>query len=232
MATLTQWYPEVLPWVQGCPPQFVRAKVLSAIEELCRRTLYWQVEAAPIDIVAAQASYPLVSPTTDTLITEVVHAFDSGNRIISRSEDELDLNWPKFCAEGAFFDGGDILTPWRQVTSDNAYFFYLPDNQTNLRLVGIPTTTKIAGLTVRLALRPLPTATTMDDSLYNHLHEEISWGAIGRLLSIPDKPWSNGKLSVYYSELFEEAIEETKGRIVRSRTRDNRSVLHSRAFAR
>ncbi len=223
MATLDDFFPEVLPEVEGCPKMMVRNAIRSAIIRFCEVSKYITQELTPINIVADTHTYTL-TPPTGSLIETVIRANIAGYPALTfMSEDTLDREWSEFF-------GDTSATDWRVYTQDRPEVFHQP-TRSSIRLIGIPTTAITAGLEAKVALRPTHDATTVDDRLRDEFHEQIGRGAKARLLAMPEKNWTDLKMAAYYLTKFEsEDIPDAEARGLRNHSRNNETILRTRAY--
>lgn len=235
MATSWEAYlPEVLPWVPGCPEAVALSKVRNSAIQFCERSTIWRADHAAIDIEAAKHTYDLTSPVENARIHKVVHAAHDGFPLDEMSEDELDLKWPKLGGQYPNLQDLTTSTPWRQIESDRANLYHQPSGDpTKIRIIGIPTAAKVAGLEVKLALKPLPNAEDGDDRLYFDWYQQIAAGALAQLLAVPEE-WANKhrNLFTYYSNQFEAGVREAKGRAATGNSTNHRAVGRSRTYFR
>ena len=175
MATVSvdQWFPDVIPAAQLCPNPIIRREIINSCRDFCQRTMLWTAEiAAPIDVVADQALYPLTYSGAE--ICDVDRSTFDGKTIKSTSETALDED----STQEEYLD-------WRTRTTDiPERFFVTFDKQ--LRLVYIPDAALTAGLNAWLVLQPLITAITIEDFLCINFKDMIADGAKGRLKAILD----------------------------------------------
>lgn len=61
-------------------------------------------------------------------------------------------------------------------------------------------------LIINVALKPLPTVSSLPDFLFNDWYQTIAAGAKAKLMIIPGKEWSNPNLAVIHSNLFEDGV--------------------------
>jgi hypothetical protein len=94
---------------------------------------------------------------------------------------------------------------WRGQT-DIAAKWYVRDGNNTLRLSPTPSSTSANLYTARVAVKPLLTATTLDDLLVNKFSEDLIHGALGQLYLIPRKPWTDLNLGQYHQALFSESF--------------------------
>jgi hypothetical protein len=93
------------------------------------------------------------------------------------------------------------LSDWRNEENDLASYYMLDSNNT-LRLTPTPASTVAAQYYARVAVKPLLTATTVDDVVLNKYDELLIHGALGRLYALPRKPWTDLQLASYHTAQF------------------------------
>ena len=81
-----------------------------------------------------------------------------------------------------------------------------------IRLNRVPAETIVGGFIPRIITKPERTATTVEERLYEHWNEAIVLGAKSLLKEIPDKKWSDMKMSIWYGKQFNFQIQRAKDR--------------------
>lgn len=82
-------------------------------------------------------------------------------------------------------------------------------------------TLAVNGLHVWAVLKPLITATTVEDFLYNDFLEDIANGARYRLFEMPGTKWANGEYAAYYKAKYEQAVNKAANRKLKGLTKAN-----------
>lgn len=82
-------------------------------------------------------------------------------------------------------------------------------------------TLAVNGLHVWAVLKPLITATTVEDFLYNDFLEDIANGARYRLFEMPGTKWANGEYAGYYKAKYEQAVNKAANRKLKGLTKAN-----------
>ena len=80
---------------------------------------------------------------------------------------------------------------------------YLMNQDRYLRLVYCPNTALTGGIEAWVCLKPLLTATTLENYLYTDFFECIADGARHRLLKMPKQTWTDLKLSAFYGQEYD-----------------------------
>lgn len=182
MATsLNEWIPDIAPEVPMCPNQVIKKETLEICRDLCENTLLWDGnELAAINIVADTPEYALVSASGDIVSIDSVEI--DGVPITGKTENELNNSG----------------IAWRDETENPPQHYLLNQRSDNIRLVYTPSEAIAGGLVVWVNLKPLRTATTVEDFLWDHYRDLIAIGAKSRILGIRGMPWYDPKQAGSY----------------------------------
>lgn len=117
---------------------------------------------------------------------------------------------------------GDIPdSVWEDIHSDNRIYFNFPDNYI-LRVFDMESTDVY--LHVVLAVKPLRSAESVDDILYEDWLDAIVAGVKFRLLAMPNKEWTDKKGSnVYYTE-WRRGISRARAKVHKAYSRHPQEV--------
>lgn len=211
MATMlfSEFLSGILVDVPGCPDFAIEREVRNAAIQLCRRSLAWRKQMAPITVVANTGAYSLVSPDAQSRVVkiyDVTLSTPSSDPAIAQPDIRILL--PKTVQYL------DSLNPtWRQSQAQAlaaSYLsivptlFYTQDSPDTILLAGIPV---LAGsMTILASLVPTLTATGVDSWVAEQHYEGIIHGAKARLMAIPQKPWTDPALAAWHAGEFDKAI--------------------------
>lgn len=227
--TPEDFLPDVMIDVPGCPEPVAVNALRHALEEFCRKSLWWTADISPIDVIAGVHTYDLVSPVIDTVVAGILRISHDGHKLDPMSEDWLDNEWPRVITLYPSLTT-TRATPWDQVTSDIAQVFLQPTPRT-VRLIGIPTTDLTGGITAKVGIAPTATSTEVDDTLADY-REAIANGAKYRLLMQPNKEWTDRDGAPAYKTLFDASVSEAKSLRLRSHARDDQTVIRTTPYWR
>lgn len=184
--------PEVLPYMPAVPEVVAVNAIRNAAIEFCNLSHIWLVEHDPLTTLEAVACYELEAPV-DAQVTRIHQAWFDGSRLVQASEDELmRLFGPS----------------WYTMTGTPRYISQM--SHLEVRLTPTPLDRTVGGLRMLVALAPLRTSTTIDESIYQRWAEQIAYGARARLYETPNQSYYDPKAAVYYRRLFHAAIGEAK----------------------
>lgn len=185
--------PEILPYAPACPDMAIEANVISAAIKFCEDSKAWQYNMDPMVAVAGLGEYDLEPPAASVV-----------DRIHTVTHNGLPL-------EPVTMKTMDERVP-KRTTYTATPKFYLKNSSTTLLLGPIPAATLSGGLRIRLVLKPVRTATSLNDELYNDYFEAILRLALYRLLSIPGKDWSNPVAAREQLALYDVELRRAKQR--------------------
>lgn len=206
MATFNDFYPYVMPNVQGCPTQIVKTALRCAINDFCERTLLWRHMFDPADVVAGQKDYAFVPPV-GSVITKPTYVSVNGFILQPTNEEDLDRQ----------------VQSWRDSESSQPGLFYM-DYNSNLILVPTPAADIVGGLTFETALKLDATSETLPDWLFQNWAEIIAHGALMRLHAMFGKVWADTQTVAYHKMKFREGVTFAKSRAMKSFVRQGKGV--------
>ena len=193
MATaITEWIPKIATAAPLCPMQTLKEMIIETCRDFCHQTQLWNNNAlTAIDIVDETADYDLASLSGDIVTVDAVQV--NGKTATYTTIEELDR----------------LLPYWRdQEAVDPAwYVFGMADS---IKLVYTPSADETAGLEVWVTLKPLESATTVQDFLYRDYKDTIAMGAKGLLMQIDDMPWTDTAKGAAFFAAYENARDTAK----------------------
>lgn len=189
MASLTQFFPYVLPHVAGCSEGMAEQTIRSACIELCLRSQILQI--VEVDAVTAGvADYAIPLPSS-SLLSRVLGVYVNDVSLAPTSMESV--------REGAALAGtAEQGTP-------RAYFQRTTATP-EVTLYPTPDTSSPDGLLIRAAYAPSRTAMTVPDELFTDWVEAIAAGAVLRLVTTPNHHFSNPKLAPMYAAQFYKGV--------------------------
>lgn len=197
VVSLDLWFPEVVPAAQECPNPIIRRNLADTCRDFCARTKLWTGELPPIDVLANEPEYDLV--TTGAEIVGADRAAFDGKVIDPTSETALDMDDTQSVDEHE----------WRsQTTNVPTKYFVTFDKK--LRLVYIPDADLIGGLVAWAILQPLITAVEVPAFLWENFKDIIADGTKSRLLSLVGMPWTDLKLAAGFGSSYEYQMDAAK----------------------
>jgi len=123
--------------------------------------------------------------SSDGDIISIANAKFDGKKLIPKTENWLDSN----------------VSKWRTEMSTQPVYYCMGPSR-KMWLVRAPQEEIENGLEVWVYLKPLLTATSVEDFFYDDYEEVISDGAKAKLYSMIGKPWANLELSNYFAARY------------------------------
>jgi len=168
MRPISDFFPRVLPYVPGCPQPVAEQAILDAAIVFCEDSLVIRERFSAFNTDPGIADYGLTTPS-DTQVARLLAVYVNGTQIPAWVSDPP----PPAVGSGA----------------PTTYYTTRSDGVFKLELYPIPD--RAYEITVEAALRPTRDAATLDSDLFGLWSDAVVSGAIGRLSSIPDQPFSD-----------------------------------------
>lgn len=185
------------PTVPGCPQPVMLNYLRDAAIESCERTLSWRYEQPGIVLTAGVVDYPYEIPT-DTEVHAIITASVNGADIRSVTLENVHRRWPKYPDNAV----DQRTTPQAVVHIDPDTFYVAPPPDGG--------TTYVVDMFV--ALKPLRSATGMDQTIMDDLENVILHGASQNLLVLPERTWSDRELAAFHAKQFSFKLAERRAR--------------------
>jgi hypothetical protein len=196
MKPWSDFYDLLSPDVPNCPQPAQEQALRQSAIAFCEQSLAWKYTLPDFDVTVASADYDFPD-ITDAVVHAIVFA--------EFNDQEIDVNTAQ--------DDMRIWN-WRHQPGSPEYVLGGPKS---FKLV--PTPDLEGTLTMEVALKPSPTAETIDDDLYDEFREAIVHGALSRLMLSPKKPYTDTNLGTYHAQQFVAAAAAAGLRAARNYTR-------------
>jgi len=184
----TSWstfFPYIQPHVPGCPEMTIELHLQEAAVDFCERSSAWRVDFDDGFTVRGISDYEVGVPNR-TLLENVLHLSVDGRPLRKAADTHTFTN-----ASGE----PDAFSIYQDTM---VRFYPTPDGKYAFKATGV--------------LKPSLGATGVEDFLYNTHGRAIAFGALGKLLNIPGKEWTNPELAAYYNARAAKAADNAKGR--------------------
>jgi hypothetical protein len=199
MATWSDWHPDILIHVDGCPSIIVDHELRRAAQRFFGGSRAWKVA---LNLIAVTAGQEMVAVSPDDTTQEMVRveaAWYDGNPVDVYSPEEMD---------SLFNDDWQV-----HVGAPAAIVQLTPGT---VRLYPIPLGASSIGLKLRVSVRPSEDSTGIPDELLVKYRDAISDGAKHKLMLYPNRPWTAPDLAALCGDAFETEI--IKARVAASRS--------------
>ena len=145
------------------------------------------------------------------MVTKVLKAWFKGVELTPQGIDEIKTPSQFNTASGYVVDKGDPR------------YIYQKDART-FSVYPIPKAADKQSLTLRVALKPTRSATTIDDFIFEEYAETIGHGAITRLALSPGKPYTNPQLAAARNGLYNAGLNVARDRAQKGYVRTSKHV--------
>ena len=179
---------EVLPNLAADPSDPVTEHAIKrAVIQFCEGSWIWKHLPDPIDVTAGEATYSL-EPPVGADVSAVIGIEYNGYQIDPKSLDWLNANEPG----------------WRTKTGTPKYFTQV--NTDEVILVPTPESSLVGGLVVTLAVAPSQSANSFPKWIFNQYIYALADGALAKLMTMPNKPWSDVPAGLDRRTAFDAAV--------------------------
>ena len=189
MASYSSLVKEVLPYVPLCPDLLVERNLRSAAIEFCERSKAYILDMDPFTTTSGVYEYDFDIPT-GTEVHQILYMTYDGQDMDPISPRSLELNYPD----------------WRD-KSGNPHV-YLQKTPTTFWVVPVPSGPK--EVIASVALKPSRTSNSIDTTVSNQYRDAIIYGALYRLLRIPNREWTEIGSAQEYLYQFNLEIQQAE----------------------
>lgn len=204
MIDLDEFMPQIAPKAPACPVPSAHVAILQTASDLCARTKLWR-----------HSDQCYVNDLDDIQFTppdgSVVVDFES----VLFNDAELEpktAKWMDQCMRG-----------WRHGDIPGYPKYFSQTNFGNLRIAPI----EIGMVTINAFIKPAMNAEQLPDFLFQQYGELIAWGALGRILSTPDQPFTSFEAGSAYLQAYEQKLQSL---MFKSTTGQQRARMRTRAY--
>lgn len=182
----------------GCPQPVVINYIRNAAIEACERTLAYRYVLAEITLTAG-AYETAYGPPATTEVHAIVKADMNYSQLPTSTLEALASIFPYWPTTAAAYRS----TPQYIVHFGPDTFYVAPTpDALNTYLVHMV-----------VALKPLRTATGLEQEVFDELEDVIVHGALQHLLVLPEQTWTDRELAAYHAKQFIFKLAERRARV-------------------
>lgn len=182
----SSFYQYVAPDVFECPQITMDIAIRDSAIEFCRRTQVWQEQLDDIQTIAGVSTYDLGNQSS-VIVEQVLEALCDGRILEPVKFRDLPANRDTRTGES---------TVYSMMFGDQVRLYPIPQSSGKLSLTVVYT--------------PSNSSTGIDSTLFERYKEIIAHGAKHRLMTVPNKSWSNPALAQYHMTQFMRGIGEAR----------------------
>jgi len=195
MKPVSAFFSRVIPYVIGCPEPLAQQAIVDSAIQFCDDSMVLRETLDSQTTINGQSTYELDAPSQQQ-ITRILGVWADGVQLKSAAQET---------AVSMAHVSTDLLsTGWPA-------HFYTTRTGSELLLNLWPTPNTPISLDVEVVTRPVRDATDLENDLYDFWMNAIVAGALGRLMAIPNQPFTNIELSMTY--LAKASREASKARV-------------------
>lgn len=191
----------------GCLIDVALTEIKNAIIDFCERSLSVQVTTDPMSVTAGQAEYDVDVDTGYTPV-KIMSLWYGTNKLDPIAPDMIN----------------DVSSFNLAIDSTGTPNRYTQRSAAEVTLIPTPDTTVANSVTMRVAVKPLRSSTSIEDVIYEDYFDAIVAGAKYRLMLSPGKSYTNPGAAAYNKNIFETGVNQARQRTVRGYTRSSLSV--------
>ena len=189
--------PRLYASVPGCPQPTMLTHLRDAAIQVCERTLAYRYKMPAVTMVADTYGYDFDVPVA-TEVHAIFAATSNDCPLDLLTMEQATDAFPEWISGGT--TNASSPRAVAQINGDQFNILPVPDDATTYEVA------------MFLALKPLRTATTMDEVPLGELEDVIVHRALQTLLTLPAMPWTNFDLATYHAKQFTFFTSERRAR--------------------
>lgn len=205
MKDLDEFLPSIRIYAPGVADPTAYFAIRQAAIEFCERTRFWRYDDE--FTVSADDCEGLLAPQ-DAVVHEIDQVWFDGQKLRKVTPDKLD----------------DLLPGWRSggeaLTGQPGYVTQTLPNTVSLVPHGS------GRVKLSLILKPAQDCEQVPDFLVDQQRETIAWGALARILLIPNQSFTNPDMGAAFGQSFQQRID---GKATLGSTGQQRAPVRTRA---
>lgn len=183
MTDLDDFLPFIMPKAPGCPTPTAYIALRQAAMEFCARTKLWRDS---VTLLVSDLGDIVFNPPDGAVLIDFESVLFNDIPLEAKTAE-----WMDKCMRG-----------WRRGSIEGYPRFFSQTNMGTLRIAPIDT----GVLTVNYWLKPTVESDQLPDFLLDQYSEVMAWGALGRILSTPEQPFTDFNAGAAYLSAFEQKI--------------------------
>lgn len=211
MASYEAFFPYVMHEVPGAPEPLVVRAIRDAAIEFCEKSLILTRDHDPITVKAGVVDYDL-EPPNGYLVIKIQKAWLDNNPLTPLAPDVV--------RDASVYNR--LFAAYQSAPSTPQA--YLQKEERSVSVWPLPDKQYTKSLTMRVALKPTRSSSSVDDVLFEDYAEQIGSGALSKLMASANKPYTNLDMAAVHKSLFQQGINVARQRAGHGHVRSNLSV--------
>ena len=184
-------------YAPGCPHPVIEQIVRDSAIKVCERTLAWRYEQPPIRLTPGVVDYPYEVPNGSE-VHAILSCTINGRSVQPATIEDIHHRIPSY--------------PNAAPENRSTPRFVLQLDVDNFMVAPVPDDAEKYDIRMVVALKPLRDASGMNRTALDDLEDAIKHGVLERLLTMPDKSWSDTTLATYHARQFLSQVTERRAR--------------------
>lgn len=205
MIELDDFLPNIRLYAPGVADPTAYFAIRQAAIEFCERTRTWRFNDE-FNVTADEAE-GLLAPA-NSVVLDIDGVWFNGQKLTAKTPNQLDK----------------LLPTWRS-GADKSESKPLYVTQTELNTIQI-VPFQAGKVKLSLFLKPAQDADELPDFLADQHRETIAWGALGRILLIPNQSFTNPEMGAAFGQMFQQKLD---GKSTLGFTGQQRAPVRTRA---
>jgi hypothetical protein len=208
----SELYPDIMPHVPGCPIPIVDWEIRRVAQDFMQRTKAMQVK-----------------------IENLIFAAGDPTLLIEANEAEFDffgIIRDTFTYDGVTIYpvtvqqlGTSYYHDWKNMIGVPSHYFMATPNE--ITLWPTPATDSAIGASFYMAITPKENATTLPTEFVKKYRQALFVGVRGRLMSYPEKPWTNMDGAAGYGQAYQGLVDSAAANVAKGHVASSLSSIRS-----
>ena len=183
---------DIILYAAHCPEPIATHAAKMTVIDFCRRTHWWKVTSDPVDLTAGEPNYFVEVPNGTEPISVVAVWYN--NRPL----------WPMGFSTRNRFQFTNLSS---QKGTPQAF---TQDTLPELTLLPTPQFAETNALVMTVAVQPKRSADSADRDMMERYFDALVWGALSRVLSIPNQPFTSLDNAAIREKQYREEVTKAK----------------------
>lgn len=188
MKSWSSWFPDLLPWLPGCPIPTVEHVLRRTCQDFFGRTRAWKVYQDPFKVFANQQGFDIEIDDSNQEPVRIESAWLNGQRLNVFGASDMDASF---------------TDDWQSHTGSTSTLVQITPG--SVLLYPVPVADSTTGLKLRLSVRPSDTASGIPDEMFVKFRQAITDGVLGHLMLQPAVEFSNPVLGQDHRDSYKAA---------------------------
>ena len=204
MTEIAGIYPRIRIEAPGAPEPLLEDVVIEVLQDFFTTTEAWRYSVPSLLDWTTLVTFPAITAGVEIPAGTRMKRVDE----LKYGSDGTSLRPIKFHTRQ---DLDCIYSDWEVKEGSSPLAWTNDPTSDSPRIIPIASADKTGSLQLRVILVPT-TLTDIPDFFYDEFSDVIRWGALARLLKMPERDWTNNALAMYYMGKYDDETKRAKSR--------------------